>query len=73
MFFWPKKIFVTPAQGGFRPKKPFLTEKMAFCAYIFETAHQILMIFSQMLDIIIIIIILLSLLLLLLLLSYYII
>ena len=31
----------------------FFGWKMAFWAYIFETAHQILMIFSQMLDIIV--------------------
>ena len=37
---------------GFWPKKPSFWLKMAFWAYIFKTAHQILMIFSQMLDII---------------------
>ena len=48
--FW-KKISFAP-QGGFWPKNPPFGWKMAFWAYIFETVHQILMIFSQMLDII---------------------
>ena len=39
---------------SFRPQTPlFLAKKIAFWAYIFETAHQILKIFSQMLDIIV--------------------
>ena len=41
-----------PPRGVFGPKNPLFGWKMAFWAYIFETAHQILMIFSQMLDII---------------------
>ena len=39
-----------PPRGGFDPKKPLFGLKMDFWAYIFETAHQILMIFGQMLD-----------------------
>ena len=42
---------MTP-RGVFDPKTPLFGWKMAFWAYIFETSHQILMIFSQMLDII---------------------
>ena len=41
-----------PPRGVFDPKTPLFGWKMAFWAYIFKTAHQILMIFSQMLDII---------------------
>ena len=44
-----KKFSFAP-QGGFDPKKPLFGLKMDFWAYIFETAHQILMIFGQMLD-----------------------
>ena len=48
--FWKKFSFAP--QGGLTPpkkKQPFGL-KMDFWAYIFETAHQILMIFCQMLD-----------------------
>ena len=45
-----KKILVCPPGGGVGPKTPLFGWKMAFWAYIFENAHQILMIFSQMLD-----------------------
>ena len=48
--FWKKILFAS--QGVFWPQTPHFGWKMAFWAYIFETAHQILMIFSQMLDII---------------------
>ena len=46
--FWKKFSFAP--QGGFWPKKTLFGLKMDFWAYIFETAHQILMIFGQMLD-----------------------
>ena len=46
-----QKKIVTPL-GGFDPKTSLFGWKMTFWAYIFKTAHQILMIFSQMLDII---------------------
>ena len=46
-----KKNLVCPPRGVFDPQTLF-GWKMGFWAYIFETAHQILMIFSQMLDII---------------------
>ena len=50
--FWKKFSFAPP--GVFLIPKPlFLAKKIAFWAYIFETPHQILMIFSQMLDIIV--------------------
>ena len=39
-----------PPRGVFDPKNPLFGLKMDFWAYIFETAHQILMIFGQMLD-----------------------
>ena len=48
--FW-KKISFAP-QGVFDPKTPLFGWKMAFWAYIFEIVLHILMIFSQMLDII---------------------
>ena len=51
ILFWTAKFVVTPL-GGFWPQKTLFGWKMAFCANIFETAHQILMIFSQVLDII---------------------
>ena len=37
-------------KGVFGSKNPLFGFKMEFWAYIFETAHQILMIFGQMLD-----------------------
>ena len=45
-----EKKFSFAPQGGFWPKKTLFGLKMDFWAYIFETAHQILMIFGQMLD-----------------------
>ena len=51
MLFWPQKRFLTSLRMVL-PLKPPFGWKMAFWAYIFETAHQTLMIFSQMLDII---------------------
>ena len=51
---WFKRIFEKKfsfaPQGGFWAKNPLFGWKMAFWPYIFETAHQILMIFGQMLD-----------------------
>ena len=51
-----KRIFEensrVPPRGVFDPKTPLFGWKMVVWAYIFETPHQILMIFSQMLDII---------------------
>ena len=46
--FWKKFSFAP--QGVFWPKNPPFGLKIDFWAYIFETAHQILMIFGQMLD-----------------------
>ena len=48
-----KKISFAPRD--FWPKTPLCGWKMVFWAYIFETVHQILMIFSQMLDLLLMI------------------
>ena len=52
---YSKRIFeknsCLPPRGFFTKKPPFLAEN-GLWAYIFETAHQILMIFSQMLNIV---------------------
>ena len=52
LLFWPKKFFDPPPARGFWPPTPPFWLKIAFWDYIFETAHQLLMNFSQMLDII---------------------